>query len=186
MLAISQKRLLSVARIHEALYISEDLGQIDLKAYVMRLGDDFAEALGSDCRSIHYDLEEINMAQRDAVQFGLILNELVSNAFKHAFPADFAAEPSIAVRLRTSPVEICTTISDNGVGLPADFSLYENQSLGMHIVRLLTEQLGGALEYTSTPGSGTKFTVRVPTDPGDGAATALNDSLTNKEKEPSP
>jgi PAS domain S-box-containing protein len=185
MLAVSQKRLLSVARIHEALYLSEDLGQIDLKSYIMRLGNDFAEALDSDCRSIRYDLEEVTMALRDAVQFGLILNELVSNAFKHAFPTEFPAEPSIEIRLRTSPAEIRTTISDNGVGLPADFNLHENQSLGLQIVRLLTEQLGGTLEYSSTSGSGTTFTVRVPADPGGGAGTALNNGPTNKEKEPS-
>lgn len=168
MLAISQKRLLSVARIHEALYLSEDLGQIDLKTYIMRLGNDFAEALGNDCRSIRYDLEEVTMALRDAVQFGLILNEMVSNAFKHAFPPDCAAEPTVGIQLRTSPTEIRTTISDNGIGLPADFDLQDNSSLGMQIVRLLTGQLGGTLEYTSTPGSGTIFTVRVPADPGDG------------------
>ena len=185
MLAVSQKRLLSVARIHEALYLSEDLGQIDLKSYIMRLGNDFAEALDSDCRSIRYDLEEVTMALRDAVQFGLILNELVSNAFKHAFPTEFPAEPSIEIRLRTSPSEIRTTISDNGVGLSADFNLHESQSLGLQIVRLLTEQLGGTLEYSSTSGSGTIFTVRVPADPGGGAGTALNNGPTNKEKEPS-
>ena len=62
MLAISRKRLLSVARIHDTLCQSEDLGQIDLKAYVTRLGAEFAEALGSNCTSIRFDLEEVTVA----------------------------------------------------------------------------------------------------------------------------
>lgn len=185
MLEISQKRLLSMARIHEALYQSEGLGQVDLTAYITRLGDEFAEALGNDCQSIRYDLQEVRVALRDAVQFGLILHELVSNAFKHAFPAGFTADPSIEIRLRQLPEAIQTTISDNGVGLPPGFSLHGIQSLGMQIVRLLTSQLGGTLQFSSTPGAGTTFTVQVPSDPEDSADTVLSREPVNREKEPS-
>jgi PAS domain S-box-containing protein len=186
MLAISRKRLLSVARIHDALCQSEDLGQIDLKAYVIRLGDEFAEALGSTCTSIRYDLEEVTVAMSHAVQFGLILNELVSNAFKHAFPVEYQAEPSIEIRLRTSSAGIEPTVKDNGIGLPPDFSLHDTKSLGLQIVCMLTEQLGGGVMFSSSPGVGTSFTVTVPSADGDGAdAVPLTADVGIEHKDPS-
>lgn len=132
MLAISRKRLLSVARIHDTLYQSDDFGQIDLKAYVTRLGAEFAEALGSNCTSIRFDLEEVTVAMSHAVQFGLILNGIrCSNAFKHAFPVEYQAVPSIEIRCDSS-AGIETTVRDNGIGLPPDFSLLDAlKSLGL-------------------------------------------------------
>lgn len=186
MLAISQKRLLSVARIHEALCQSEDFGQIDLKAYIIRLGDELADALGSNCASIRYDLEDVTVAMRHAVQFGLILNELVSNAFKHAFPIESQAEPSIEIQLRVVSAGIETTVKDNGIGLPADFSLQETKSLGLQIVRMLTEQLGGEVEFSSSPGVGTSFTVAVPSANGNGAdAVPATSDVEIESKDPS-
>ena len=162
MLSISQKRILSVAHIHEALCQSEDVGRVDLNLYLTRLGDELAEAYGSGPRSIQYDLEAIKVALRNAVQFGLILNELISNAFKHAFPPEFEAEPSIEIRLRSVAAGIETKVTDNGIGMPVAFSLQDAQSLGLQIVRSLTKQLGGEVEFTSSPGIGTSFTVIVP------------------------
>ncbi len=173
MLASSQKRLLSVARIHEALYLSEELGQIDLAAYIVRLGSEFAEAFGNDSLSICYDLKAATVAIGNAVHLGLVLNELVNNAFRHAFPAGFSGDPIIEIRLRTSPTRITTTISDNGMGLPTDFSLYDTRSLGLQIVRLLTEQMGGQITFDSNPEVGTSFTVWIPSDGADGADAAL-------------
>ena len=168
MLAISRKRLLSVARIHEALSQSENLGQIDLQNYIVRLGNEFAEALGSECTSICYHLEEVTVAVHHAVQFGLIFNELISNAFKHAFPVEFPARQLIEIELRSTSAGIVTTVKDSGIGLPAGFNLHEVKSLGLQIVQMLTEQLGGRVEVDSAPGIGTSFTVIVPAADGDG------------------
>jgi PAS domain S-box-containing protein len=162
MLAISRKRLLSVARIHEALSQSENLGQIDLRDYIIRLGNEFAEALGSECTSICYDLEEATVAVRHAVQFGLIFNELISNAFKHAFPVGLQVKPAIVIQLKSTSAGILTTVKDNGIGLPIGFNLHDSKSLGLQIVQMLAEQLGGRVEFTSAPGAGTSFTVLVP------------------------
>jgi PAS domain S-box-containing protein len=164
MLSISQRRILSVAHIHEALCQSEDVGRVDLNLYLTRLGNELAEAYGSGTRSIQYDLEAIKVALRNAVQFGLILNELISNAFKHAFPPEFEAEPSIEIRLRSVAAGIETKVTDNGIGMPIAFSLQDAQSLGLQIVRSLTKQLGGEVEFTSSPGIGTSFTVIVPSN----------------------
>lgn len=172
-LAISRQRLLSVARIHDALCQSEDLGRVDLKAYVVRLGDEFAEALGTSCTSIRYDLEEVTVEMRYAVQFGLILNELVSNAFKHAFPVGFHADPSIEIQLRLTSAGIETTVKDNGIGLPVDFNLHDTKSLGMQIVCMLTEQLGGVVTFSTSPGHGTCFSVSVPIVHGSEASTVF-------------
>ncbi len=162
MLAISRKRLLSVARIHEALSQSENFGQIDLREYIIRLGNEFAAALGNECTSICYDLEEATAAVAHAVQFGLILNELISNAFKHAFPAGFQTNPSIVIQLKSTSAGIRTTVKDNGIGLPVGFNLHDVKSLGLQIVQMLAEQLGGRVEFCSAPGDGTSVTVIVP------------------------
>jgi len=162
-----------VAHIHEALCQSEDVGRIDLSLYLKRLGDGLAAAYGSGPGSIQYHLDAITVAMRNAVQFGLILNELISNAFKHAFPPEFPAEPLIEIRLCAVTGGIETQVTDNGVGMPTRFNLRDTPSLGLQIVCLLTKQIGGAVEFSSSPGVGTTFTVSVPSGYLDGADTPL-------------
>jgi PAS domain S-box-containing protein len=174
MLAISQQRILSVARVHEALCQSENDEQITLNVYLTRLSDDLAQALGGGRSTVHYDLETITVSMRNAVQFGLIVNELISNAFKHAFPPDFQSEPSIEIRLRSTATGIETTVTDNGIGLPMGFSLQDAASLGLQVVCSLTEQLGGEVQFTSTAGIGTSFIVTLPSSSLDRAETCLH------------
>ena len=100
--------------------------------------------------------------------FGLIFNELISNAFKHAFPVEFPARQLIEIELRSTPAGIVTIVKDSGIGLPAGFNLHEVKSLGLQIVQMLTEQLGGRVEVSSAPGAGASFTVIVPAAESDG------------------
>lgn len=82
----------------------------------MRLGNEFAEALGSECTSICYHLEEVTVAVHHAVPFGLIFNELISNAFKRAFPIRNSARPLIQIKL--TPAGIVTIVKDSGIHCP--------------------------------------------------------------------
>jgi two-component sensor histidine kinase len=105
---------------------------------------------------VHTDLEPITLGVDTAMPCGLIVNELIGNAFEHAFSEAHGGDVWISARRRDSgPVEI--EVRDNGVGLPADLDPGCGKSLGLQIVTLLTRQIEGAL--TLERGSGTKFTL---------------------------
>ena len=95
-----------------------------------------------------------------AIPCGLVVNELVSNAFKHAFPDDRAGE--IRIELGTKDGQAELLVADNGVGLAADFDLTKVKSLGLQLVPLLVEQLSGT--FTVEPGPGARFCLRFPSD----------------------
>jgi PAS domain S-box-containing protein len=162
MIAVSQQRLLCVAGVHDALYQSESLNRVNLKTYILRLGDAITALVGSDRNWLHFELEDTHVPLREAVQYGIIINELITNALKHAFPSGFVAGPSVLVRLQRMPGALTITVSDNGDGLPARLKPAESPTLGLQIVHLLTEQLGGTVEYASQPGHGTCISVAVP------------------------
>jgi two-component sensor histidine kinase len=92
-----------------------------------------------------------------AVSCGLIINEIVSNSLKHAFPPSFVGAPKITVDMRLSGGrDIHLTVKDNGIGLPEDFELKKSESLGMELIRIITEdQLQGKVRQSG--GGGTAF-----------------------------
>jgi PAS domain S-box-containing protein len=162
-LLTSQKRILAVARLHEILYRSPDVGQINLAQYIRTLTAELCNALGTSEVLVEYDLARVKVPAQQAVYLGLILNELLSNSFKHAFPAGSnggqRAERKGVVRVSLAATSEGTTITvgDNGVGLPPDFDRRSARSLGFQVISLLTEQLGATLTYESTPEDGTTF-----------------------------
>ena len=91
-----------------------------------------------------------------AVPFGLILNELVSNALKYAFPEGRKGTVRIELRARQNG-EVALSVSDDGVGLPAEVDFRDAKTLGLHLVRMLAWQLQGSLEREDGPG--TKFVI---------------------------
>jgi two-component sensor histidine kinase len=101
------------------------------------------------------------MSMDAAVPCGLILNELVSNALKYAFPD--GREGEIRIELRREPGQPgCLSVSDNGVGLPADVTLWSTKSLGLRLVRILAEELGATVEVKSD--SGTEVRLSLPAE----------------------
>ena len=93
-----------------------------------------------------------------AIPCGIILNELVSNSLKHAFPSGRSGE--IRIHLSWRDGQCSLAVKDDGVGLPPDLDPYETQSLGMTIIRALTDQLAGTLKVSSNGGA--EFTITFP------------------------
>lgn len=166
-LADCRDRIKSMALIHEKIYRSENFAQIELKGYVESLGKRLLLALNSSDGGVRliYDLEDINLELDQAIPFGLILNELLTNAFKYAFPSGHGI---IRVKVhRTDEREIELIVHDDGIGIHEHENIRDFESLGLSIVTNLTEnQLEGILEFYND--NGACFIIRWPEDQNDG------------------
>jgi PAS domain S-box-containing protein len=152
----SRNRVRCMALIHEALYQADNLGRIDFAAYVHNLGGNLLRFYGGSSRALPllYQVEPVFLTMDTAVPCGLILHELVSNCFKHAYPGERTGPIVISVR-EPSPGRYNLVIEDQGVGLPRGLDVDRANSLGLRLVRALTAQLGGAIEFSREP-CGTK------------------------------
>lgn len=152
-----EMRIRSMALIHEHLYRSENIDLIPLAAYLHSLAAIITSTFSGRHISLvtHLDPADVNI--ETALPIGLIANELLTNAYKYAFPENH--EGTIEIQLSEDAGEMFTlVIRDNGVGLPDKFSLDSEKSLGMFIVRLLVEQLDGTIEIGDQ--AGTEFRIR--------------------------
>ncbi len=142
-----------MAMIHEMLYATTGLNDIDFAEYTQVLAAEVANSYGLDPARIRlvFELEPLRFEIDRAIPCGLILNELLSNAFKYAFPNGRSGE--IRVSLRRVGQCIRLAVEDTGVGLPEDRGPGKVKSLGLNIVRILTQQLGGSMEISSSQGS---------------------------------
>jgi two-component sensor histidine kinase len=151
----SERRVLSMALIHERLYSGNGaMSAIDFDEYCQKLGDDLlASYMEQPSRiTLRYDLAPIRLSVEQAIPCGLIVNELLTNAFKYAYPADVKGEISISLRLAENDV-VRLRIADHGVGLPPEFDWEKSKSLGLQIVQLLATQLDGTLSRQGPPGT---------------------------------
>jgi len=148
----TQDRIKSMALIHQKLYQSDSLAFIDLREYVQELADSLysSSVNDPDLISLEVDSEEILLGMDEAVPCGLIVNELISNSLKHAFPEGMAGDVSIRCRIDDGRVVI--TVSDNGVGLPTGLDVTNAETLGLQLVCMLTEQLRGTLSMDGEQG----------------------------------
>jgi len=152
-----EMRIRSMALIHEHLYRSENLDLIPLASYLESLASIIISTFSGHRVTLITHLEMTDVSIETALPIGLIANELLTNAFKYAFPDH--REGEIHIHLRKDINEMHTLIiQDNGVGLPASFSLDSQKSLGMFIVQLLVEQLDGELDIDRQ--DGTTFLIR--------------------------
>jgi two-component sensor histidine kinase len=149
----SQKRIQSMAMVHEMLYASSCLNDIDFAEYTHLLAAEVSTSYGIDPARIRltFELEPIRFEIDRAIPCGLILNELLSNALKHAFPAGRSGEVHISLHQEERCIRLA--VEDTGVGLPEGPSPRQNSSLGLPIVNILTQQLRGSIEITSNHGS---------------------------------
>lgn len=150
----SANRVASMALVHEQLYRSGDLSNISFGKYVKQLVEHLMQAhLPLSQRvPVHIEVEELSLGIETAVPCGLIINELISNAYKHGYGADVA---SGEVWLRAERVEggvVRILVADDGRGLPAAFDPRQVRSLGLQLVVTLTGQINGDLRYGSADG----------------------------------
>ena len=162
----SQNRIHSLALVHEELYNSNNLAKIDLKGYIDKsvyyLYQQYSPY--SEKIVLDLDLESVSLGIDYALPCGLIINEVVSNSLKHAFPSGWSGTRKLSVYLRKiGNAEIELNINDNGVGFPKDFAIHNVESFGMHMIYLLGEnQLGGKVRFNGRRGTSFQLNFKLP------------------------
>lgn len=153
-----QNRIRSMAMIHEHLYKSTNLARIDFADYLSRLLLHLYNVHRQSREKIELEteLQPVEMEIGTAIPLGLLASELISNSFKHAFPGGRTGRVRIILH-SVPPSGFRLEISDNGVGLPDDFSFEQTRTFGMQLVVLLKDQLGARLEVDRK--SGTRFII---------------------------
>lgn len=159
----TQSRIAAMALVHEKLYQSDDLAWVDFADYLRELTENLAASFSPSASEIRFTLEadEIRLAIDAAIPCGLIINELVSNAYKHAFPDGRTGAVNVVLK-RRSPGFIVMRVADTGRGIPLGLDLRRTESLGMQLVFTLAQQIQGEIEIKSSPGEGTVFELTVP------------------------
>ncbi|MDX2216683.1 MAG: histidine kinase dimerization/phosphoacceptor domain -containing protein [Oculatellaceae cyanobacterium bins.114] len=164
----SQNRIRSMALIHEKLYQSKDLSRINMGEYINDLTDNLLRSYAASSQNIILQIEanDVWMDIDTAIPCGLIINELVSNAVKHAFPNAIHLDKAhqnnmISVSInRPTETQFKLVVSDNGIGIPKEIDFQNTESLGLELVCIFTEQLGGKIELDSD--QGTSFAIIFP------------------------
>ena len=155
----ARNRVQSIATIHEVIYRSESFAAVELEAYARRLVSDVVRLYDAEKRiAVEILGEPVSLELQRAVPFGLLLNELVSNVCKHAFPR--RAHGELAVGLAKNDSTIVLTVADTGVGLPKGFEYERVESLGIYLVKSLARQLGATITFDSN--RGTRVVVQLP------------------------
>lgn len=156
----SQSRIRSMALIHERLYRNRDCVNIDVKDYVTSLLRGIQSTFSVDSRiKVKMDIERINPDIDTLIPCGLIINELLTNAFKYAFTGSDSPEISISLK-HAAPGYAVLAVSDNGVGLPEGFDISRSTGLGLQIISTLSNQINGRLEVENRGGA--VFTLTFP------------------------
>lgn len=162
MLLESQNRVYTMALLHESLYQSHNLSQIDLPNHIRQLVSHLFHSYGVATGQVRLEtkLDELYLDLDAAVACGLIINELASNSLRYAFPN--GRNGVIRVDLRTRPDRVVELIlTDNGVGFANPADLSTARTLGLRLVHMLAEQLGGTIELRSNGGTEARLTFRV-------------------------
>jgi two-component sensor histidine kinase len=156
----SQSRIRAMALVHEMLYQSEDFAAVDFSDYLKRIVSELFSACGRpEIRSV-LDCETLRVPIDAAITCGLIVNELVGNSLKHAFPEGRGG--TIRVSLKASSSLASIEVDDDGVGLPPGFDIRELRTMGLSLLEGLTAQLDG--EYSIDGSLGTRIIVSFPNE----------------------
>ncbi len=153
----SRSRVETMSLIHEKLYKSIDISQIDIGNYLKDLVSHLLKAYNVNSAKIEFSInaENILMTIDTAIPCGLIVNELINNILKHAFPDGYIGK--IELNLRRSGENVVLEVIDNGIGIPESFDLDNSDSLGMQLIDTLVKQLDGIVEVNRT--NGTRFVI---------------------------
>jgi PAS domain S-box-containing protein len=172
-LADTENRVRAIAALHETLYSSQDLASIEFGSYLQQLVRDLVSFYSVDRKRLQVTVtaEDLVVDIGQAIPLGLIVNELVTNALKHAFPGDRRGTLRVELGYVRSSIDAeqgqtldeglgRLTVQDDGVGMPPGLKFDETPSMGLHLVSVLVEQLRGTLEVETT--GGTRITLEFP------------------------
>ena len=161
----SRQRVLSMARIHERLYGNQQVDAIDFGEYTETLVNELFQSYGLQSHRVvgRVTVSSVLLSVDQAIPCGLILNELVTNSLKYAYPEGMSGEVRVAVREIASG-HVSVIVEDDGVGLPDNFDWQGSKSLGLPIIDILSKQLGGTLTIQSQPGA--QFKIEFPKSQG--------------------
>lgn len=156
----SQNRILTMSLVHEKLYRSKDFTKINFKEYIHNLANGVFQSYSGRSSNIllNLNIENVELGIDSAIPCGLIINELVTNSLKHAFPGEKKGEIKIVLgKIDGNEYEL--TVSDNGIGIPEDIDFRKTETLGLHLVSILAEdQLSGKIKLDRS--RGTEFSIR--------------------------
>ncbi len=157
----SQNRVKLMSLVHEKLYQSNDLANIDFSNFIRNLASFLFRSYGGNINRIKLNVvvdENVMLGIDTAIPCGLIINELISNCLKYAFPEPNTGE--ILLSMHSDGNDLILIVKDNGVGLPKNLDIKKSKSLGLQLVSSLCEQLGGNIKLVRE--NGTEFTIRFP------------------------
>ncbi len=149
----SQSRIKSMALIHEKLYQTGDLTRINLSEYANELVSDLFRSYSVNTYLVKYEIKSNNILLdiNTAIPCGLIINELVTNSIKHAFPDNRSGEINIEIKCQDD--DFILEVQDDGVGFPENLDIEDVKTLGLQLVTSLTKQLDGAIELDRKGGT---------------------------------
>ena len=155
----SQSRIYAMSAIYETIHGSENLSEISLKKYLYKITNSIfqSSAVNSKIVKIKNDITEMPISINQASPLGLIINELISNSLKYAFPEERKGQISVSMKKLDKQTELI--VSDNGIGISPNLDWKNTNTLGLKLVRTLVEnQLDGTIDMEST--NGTKFIIK--------------------------
>lgn len=156
----SQSRIQSIAMVHEKLYQSDSFSNIPIDSYIDELMFYISNTFDDHVKDIKVakSIDSISLDVTQAIPCGLILNELITNAYKHAF--EDIEEPCISISLNQIDDAYILQVKDNGNGLPENFKIDQSSSLGTTLIKTLVNQLDGTLDVSTDKGAVFKVTFK--------------------------
>ncbi len=162
-----EERIRTIALVHENLYQSVDLSQVRVRSYFKKLTDNLIQAFSPGGVDLKLEISNIPLNIETAIPCGLIVTELVTNAFKYAFPKEWKRREGqesnqVLLKMWAEGEEILLEVSDNGIGLSQDFDWRATRSLGLRLVNRLANQLHGILTVSTLCGTKYRLVFTLP------------------------
>lgn len=155
----SQNRIKTMAYIHESLYQNKTFSSINFNEYLTQLISNIIHSysVSPDKMKLELDCEKTILNLDISIPLGLIINELITNSIKHAFPA--SSKGIISLNLRTQNKTVFLTVEDNGIGINPDISTEKSGTLGLQLVYTLIDQIDGKITFERTEPHGTRVNI---------------------------
>jgi two-component sensor histidine kinase len=158
-LADARNRVMTIVNVHDHLHRAAEDDQTSILQFLKNLGESLSQNRPAELRAIRVEAQDTRMPSDRIMAIGLAVNEFVANSVKHAFPAGHDGIITIAFCVQGD--DHVLRMSDNGVGVPSDFTIDHRKGLGMRVMRLLAHQMGGTLAHEAG-NPGTVFELRFP------------------------